>query len=322
MSVKYAWLLVVALCSCRRDEAPEHFEKARLALHQQQPEIALQEFKMILDVLERNPTGASNLYRARALKGAADLYAFELHDTKRAVEVYRELIAVCPEEPPTLEGRIFLGTLLWREFRDLRGAIGEFTQALARNPPQSAELSFTVAKLYFELQDYEQSALEARKVVQKFETSSYVDDAMLLEGQALAMMAGRQAEAEHVWQELQERFPQSELIPHALVELGRLRVEAGALEQAIQLWIAALKTHPNPQVVQQQIQVVRQRLRATTPSSVGNAFVAFDRDVPVAAPSRPPPRRAKTSAEAVGGTAEEAQRESSMPAEHAQPKTP
>jgi tetratricopeptide (TPR) repeat protein len=317
---------LVLLAGCKKDDAPAHLERAKTALFSQKPDTALAEYKLALDLLDREPFAQANLYRARALRGAADVYAFHLNDYKRAVEVYRELITLCPEAPETLEGRLHLAGLLWHQFRDLRGAIAEYTAALARNPPQSAELSFTVAKLYFELQDYEQCELEAGKVVQRFETSPYVDDALYLRGQALAMMEGRRPEATRVFNELLERFPDSELRAHALVELGRLKNDQGDPEGAIELWVSALPTHPTPQAVQQQIALVRGRLRATTPRAIGDATKAFDWDTrPVyenrgeaAAPpaaKKPPP---KTSAEAVGGTAEEAKQELQMPAEQGQ----
>lgn len=320
MRVALISLAALTLCACQKDDAPAHLEKARAALFEEKPDVALAEFKVALDRLDRDTAPQANLYRARALRGAADLYAFELKDPARATEVYRELITVCPEAPETLEGRIHLAELLWHQFRDLRGAIAEYTAALARNPPQSAELSFTVAKLYFELQDYEQCELEANKVVQKYETSVFVDDALYLRGQALSMMEGRRPEAQRVFNELLERFPDSELRAHALVELGRIKADAGEPEAAIELWIEALKTHPTPTAVQQQISLVRGRMRDTTPAKVGDAVSAFDWDkYPVhenhAGEGRAIPP-AKTSAEAVGGTAEEAKRENSMPAEH------
>ena len=321
---------LLALSACRKDDATAHLERARTAQFEQRHDVAIAEYKLALDLLERDSSAQSNLYRARALRGAADLYAFQLNDPRRAVEVYRELITVCPEAPETLEGRLHLAGLLWHQFRDLRGAIAEYTSALARNPPQSAELSFTVAKLYFELQDYEQCELEAGKVSQKFETSVWVDDALYLRGQALAMMEGRKPEAARVFLDLIDRFPDSELRAHALVELGRVKADAGEPEAAIELWVDALKTHPTPLAVQAQIALVRGRLRATTPRTVGDATAAFDWDkfpvyerhggeeAPVG--KAPLPR---TSAEAVGGTAEEAKRELKMPAENAAPgKTP
>lgn len=313
-------VLCLALSSCRKDDAPAHLERAREALFRQKPDVALSEYKLTLDVLDRDTSPQAALYRARALRGAADIYAFELRDPRRAVEVYRELTTVCPEAAETLEGRLHLAGLLWHEFRDLRGAIAEYTAALARNPPQSAELSFTVAKLYFELQDYSQCELEAEKVVRKYETSAFVDDALYLRGQALAMMDGRRPEAQRVFSDLVDRFPDSELVAHAYVELGRLKADGNDPEGAIELWVKALPTHPTPVAVQQQIALVRGRLRATTPNGVGDATKAFDWDkFPVyerrgGGEGGPAP---KTSAEAVGGTADEARAEESMPAETA-----
>jgi outer membrane protein assembly factor BamD (BamD/ComL family) len=85
--------------------------------------------------------------------------------------------------------------------RDGRGA-----NPLERNAPESAELTYKVAKLYFELGDYQQVTLEAQRVQARYETSPFVDDAMLLEAQALAMMEGRAPEALRVFERLVERL--------------------------------------------------------------------------------------------------------------------
>lgn len=317
VSSRCLWALhfFVGLAACRQQTAPRHLEDARLALYQQQPEAALKEYRKALDALERDTSPEGLVYRARALRGAADVYAFQLRDPARAVEVYRELIAQCPEAPETLEGRVHLASLLRHHFRDLRGAVAELTAALARNPPQSAELTYDVAEMYFELQDYEQCEIEAGRLVSKFETSGYIDDALLLRAQALAMMENRKGEAARVFEELLERFPESNLVPHALFELGRLKAEGGNAERAIELWVAALKSHPDPQVVQNAIARVRARLRATTPEKVGDAVSAFDFDQQRRAPRVALPKPPKTSAEAVGGTAEEAAQEALMPTE-------
>ncbi len=302
---------------CKKADAPEHLEKAKTALFVRNADLALLEFKAALDLLERDTSPQAQVYRARALRGAADTYFFELRDYKKATQVYRELIQLCPEAPETLDGRIHLATLLRREFHDLRGAIAELTAALARNPPQSAELAYQVATLYFELQDYEQCEIEASAVARKYETSVFVDDALFLRGQALSMMDGRKLEAQRAFMDLVDRFPDSELKPHALFELGRLKNDQGENERAIELWVEALKTHPDPRVVQGSIARVRSRLRATTPDGVGDAAKAFDWGVPGAAGEGgvikgPPP---KNSVEAVGGTAEEAAAEARMKAE-------
>ena len=306
-------VLLLLGAGCKRNDAPTRLQNAREKLYAHLPQAALEEYRLALDALDRDESKEAAVYRARALRGAADTYYLELRDFKHAVEVYRELSQLCPEAPETLGGRLHLADILEHQFHDLRGAITELTAALARNPPQSAELSYRVAKLYFELGDYQQCELEAASVARKFETSPYVDDALLLRGQALAMMEGHRPEALKVFEELAEKFPDSELQPHALFEAGKLRAEAGEPEKAIETWVEALKRHPDPQVVQAVISRVRRQLRETTPSKVGDAAKAFDRDVPGANPVAL--KMPKTSIEAVGGTADEAEREAKMGAE-------
>ena len=316
------WLLICAallvwVASCRKSDVSQHLAAAKMAVFEKKPEEALREYRLAIEALDKDTSPQSVVYRARALRGAADTYYLELRDFRRAVQVYRELIQQCPEAPETLEGRIHLADVLEREFRDLRGAIAELTAALARNPPQSAEISFRVAELYFELADYQQCELEAAKMADKFETSAYVDDALFLRGQALAMVDERKADAQRVYQYLIERFPESELTPHAMFELGKLRADAGDEEKAIEIWVEAIKRHPQPSVVQSVIARVRKQLIATTPSQIGNAAKAFDRDVPQppVAQASPAKKMAKTSVEAVGGSADEAAREAVMNAE-------
>jgi TolA-binding protein len=225
------------------------------------------------------------------------VYWLEQRKVKEAVSVYKELIQQCPESPEALEARIILAELLRMYYRDLRGAIDQLTAALQRNPPQGAELQYQVAKLYFELGDYAQCELEARKLGERFATSAFVDDALYLQAQAVHMMEGRRQEASRVYADLRARFPDSELAPHALVEMGKIRAESGENEKAIEQWVEALKTHPDPSLVQDYISRARKRIANTTPEAVGQKAAAFDHKM-----GRPP----RTSMEALGGTAEEA----------------
>jgi tetratricopeptide (TPR) repeat protein len=303
------------LAGCDKGGAPAHLEKARAALYNKHSQEALSEYKLALDALDKDESKEAPLYRARALRGAADVYYLELHDFARAVEVYKELIKLCPEAPETLDGRLNLADLLERQFHDLRGSIAELTAALARNPPQSAELAYRVAKLYFELGDYQQCELEAAQLTKRYETSAYVDDALLLRGQALAMMDDRKGDAMKSFEELVQRFPDSELRPHALFEEGKLLADTGEPEKAIEVWVEALKKHPDPAVVQAVIARVRKQLRRSEPTAVGDAAKAFDRDVPGANVGPFHSRAPKTSIEAVGGSSDEEAREARMGSE-------
>lgn len=303
---------LLLLCACG-NQAQEHIARARNHVFEKKPQAALEQYRLAIDALERDTSPEAQVHRARALKGAADVYDLELRDYRRAIEVYRELIQACPEAPESLDARMRLATILREQFNDLRGSIKELTAAIKRNPPQSAELRYKVAKLYFELGDYQQSEIESREVSKRYETSSFVDDAMFLEAQALAMEQKRD-EALRAFQSLVERHPDSEFKPHALFEIGRIHADAGDSKKAIDIWVTALQWHPHPDTVQAAIARARKRLVDTTPEGTSRA-AAFDRkDVVIVAKKKPveEPVKAnteKTSVEAAGGTADEAARD-------------
>ncbi|WP_257462130.1 tetratricopeptide repeat protein [Archangium lipolyticum] len=306
-------LLALSLSTgCSRPSATDHMQRARDAIFEKRPDEALVEYRKALDALRIDDSAQAQVIKARALKGAADVYWLEMRKVKEAVSVYKELIVQCPESPEALEARVVLAELLRVHFRDLRGAIDQLTAALARNPPQGAELHYQVAKLYFELQDYQQCVLESRKLAERFATSAFVDDSLFLQAQALHMQATQaqpgtpevqrfRQEASRTYADLIARFPDSELAPHATFEMGKLKAEAGENEKAIETWVQALKTHPEPAMVQDSIARARRRIAAT--SAEISHTSAFEHK------SRAPVARHRSSVEAVGGSAEEAARD-------------
>lgn len=289
-------LLALAGVGCR-DKPVDHLQRARDATFEKRPDEALVEYRKAFDGLRHDESPEALVLRARALKGAADVYWLEQRKVKEAVGVYRELIQQCPDAPESLDARIILAELLRVHYRDLRGAIDQLTAALKLNPPQGAELHYQVAKLYFELQDYQQCELETRRLTERFPTSAFVDDSLFLQAQAIAMMEGRRQEASRAFADLRTRFPDSELAPHALFEMGKLRADSGDNEKAIETWVEVLKTHPDPSLVQDYIARARKRIENTHSEAMGRE-AAFDRNRP-----------ARSSLEAVGGKPEEATNE-------------
>lgn len=293
-----ALIASLALCACQISPAAR-VQRARDALYDKDPKKALAEFRLALDGLEHLDTPEARVLKAVALKGVADTYFLELNDVRQAVTAYKELIAQCPEAKETLDARLTLAGILADDYHDLRAAITELTAALARNPPQSAELHYDVAKLYFQLGDFRQCELESVQLVKTFETSAFVDDALFLEAQAVAMQEGRRRDAEALFEKLPARFPDSELAPHAWFELGKLYAEEERNSEAIDAWVKALAHHPDPALVQAAIARVRRRITKNT-VEVG-VKAAFAKPKPPAAPGHK-----LTSVEAAGGTAEEA----------------
>jgi tetratricopeptide (TPR) repeat protein len=267
----------IALLGACRKTPEQHLDRAREAIYEKDPSRALREYRLALDAIEHDTSPAAAIIRARALRGAADTYFLELHKIPQAVEFYRELLQACPEAPESIEGHVRLAEVLRDYYHDLRGAISELSAAIARNAPQSASLTYSVAKLYFQLGDYAQCVLESDNVVNKFATSRFAPDAMFLKAQALVMMDGRHADAMTAFRALIDRFPDSDLQPHALFELGKLYADLGKDEPAIDCWVQALKRHPDPKLVQTTIARARWRIQESTPPRIGDHITAFDR---------------------------------------------
>jgi TolA-binding protein len=305
LPVRYGLLLALLALGCSRSPE-EHLVAARDAVYDKRPQTALREYRLALDQVEKDNSASGLALRAAALRGAADTYYLELGDVAKAVGVYRELVAQAPEAKETLDGHVFLADILHRHYHDLRGAIAELTAALARKPVRAPDLAYEVCKLYFELGDYQQCTIESEKLVQAYPDSPRVPDALFLAGQAYAMQEGMHAKAEKAFQAVAERYPSSELAPHALFELGKLRAEAGDAPGAINAWVAALPRHPDPKLVQAAIARMRERIAQTTPSALGQQAAFAKGEL---APHHARQNQAKTSVEAAGGTAAEAAKE-------------
>ena len=102
---------LLLLSACRKDDAPTHLERARTAQFLQKPDVAIAEYKLALDLLERDTAPQSNLYRARALRGALllprDLLPVQAHD--------HALDPAAPRDQPGQgEGRLLHSELVGR----------------------------------------------------------------------------------------------------------------------------------------------------------------------------------------------------------------
>ncbi|HZH04627.1 MAG TPA: tetratricopeptide repeat protein, partial [Myxococcaceae bacterium] len=227
-----------------------------------------------------------------------------------AAEVYRELIKQYPDAPEAVDARLRLAELYRAYLKNGRAAVDLLTAVAQRRPTEAPRLTYEVAKIYFGLGDYGQAGFEAQKVVRQDGGTGLADDALLLTGQALAMVEGRRDEASAAFESLATRFADSDLRPHALFESGKMRAEAGDGEKAIELWVAALSSHPDPKLVQAYIERARRRIRNTTPRGrIGDEVSAFDRDLPRPPAPAPVRTRARNSVEAAGGSSEEAAHE-------------
>ena len=214
--------------------------------------------------------------RARILKGTADAYYLQFNNPSRAATLYAQLARECPDEALTQSARMLQAEIQLEHFGDLPGAIASLSKVKSQTHEQAEVLALRIASLYFEGKNHPQAALESRALA--YSNSPIAKDALFLHAQALAMSKESLQEAKRAFSDLVQLFPDSPLVPRALFELGKLVSAEGDEELAIHWWVLSLRSHPNPQMVQEAIAAARQRLASKTPEGIGNPERAFDRD--------------------------------------------
>ena len=250
-----AALLVTS--GCKRT-AEQHFRAAQDARYRGNAAAALVEYRLAREAALGDQSPQAERLKTRALWEAADACYAELKEPAQAAALYRDLVNERPDAPEVLPARVKLAEILRSDLNDLPEAIYQLAAAIALQP--SAALHYDLAKLYFATGDYGACATECDAILQRYASSSLAARAALLEAQALQMIDGRSSEAIQLLERLVAQFPSLELKALALHELGRMQSEAGDLEAAIEHLVRALKTHPNPSIVQSAIASARRRL--------------------------------------------------------------
>ena len=90
------------------------------------------------------------------------------------------------------------------------------------------------------------------------------------------MMEGRRQEASRIYADLRARFPDSELAPHALFEMGKLGAEAGREREGHRAVGGGAEDAPGPGAGAGLHRPGAPRIADTTPEAVGQKAAAFD----------------------------------------------
>ncbi len=111
----------------------------------------------------------------------------------------------------------------------LRGNIdvarAQFMDYLALYPThgKAGEAQFYLAETYYSAADYEEAARQFDQVYKRYPLSKSVPDSFYKKGLSLTRLRGREEEAVEALQSVLEKFPESDVAPHARAELNSLK---------------------------------------------------------------------------------------------------
>ncbi|AKU93190.1 tetratricopeptide repeat protein [Vulgatibacter incomptus] len=222
---------------------------------------AAAEFRTLLTYLDdvSADDDASLAARVESLARLGDLSYLDLRDYRGAASAYRRLIALAPAHEESIAAREKLAELSRRFFNDLPEAIGQWQALAALEGPDADRFGYLVTNGYFELREYEQSRKEAAALAARSPESKWTGDALFVAGSAW-QFEEKHGEAIVAFEEVERRFPDSELASRARFQIGVEQLALREPESALASFVQALKRHPDPQSVQAQISRARRQV--------------------------------------------------------------
>ena len=271
---------VLALCAAAAvlacSSPGRRLEAANALRHGGNAKGALAAYKAILAELGEGPLPAGDAeVRWKALRYAGDVSYLDLGDYTGALSYYRRIVSLYPGGKEAHEARGILGDIYRDRFNDPLAAIAQYADVAASDAPDAAKYQLEIARAYLSLGRYEQARTEARILRERWPTDVMADEAQLLAAQAWALEK-RDEEALGAFQALIDRRPRADIAARAREGQAHIHAQASRFVRALELYTAALPTHPNPDAIRTAIEAVRERREKAKTAKPGDRAAAFD----------------------------------------------
>jgi tetratricopeptide (TPR) repeat protein len=287
------------LGACLPVDAEARFFKGQEMLFENRHQEAESFFLAFAHEMGNSDLPKAKLWKARALFQVGRIDHLYLNQPRRAVSRLREAIKVQPEAPFAFEARREIAVIFHDRLMDYRTAALEF-ERLVHEFPDRAEVAayqYRVAQSYFLVRDFDQSRTEARLLLEKWPKSHWASEALLLLANSYYLQ-GQFAEAIKAHQVLLDAGPDVPIRARSLFELGLCHQDLGHKDKAEQSFLAALKDHPRPDLVQMQLSALRKQMNKESdeakPLSSASARAPAAKSVPAPAAKSAPAPAAKS----------------------------
>jgi tetratricopeptide (TPR) repeat protein len=248
--------------ACQGADVPRRFDAGLDLLYENRFEDAEAHFLALARDMDRSALPDAAAWRARALFQVGRIDHLYLGQPNRAIARLREALKADPAAAFAFEARQEIGDIFHDRLQDYRSAALEYERLLSEFPmhPSVAEFHYRIAQCYFLLSEHDQARTEARLMLQKQPDSGYAAEARLLIANSY-YVEGKLAEAVQAHQEFLATAPEASLRARSQFELGLCHQDLGDAVQAERVYLLALKDHPRPDLVQQQLTALRVRQR-------------------------------------------------------------
>ena len=216
-----------------------------------------------------------------------------LRDYKQAINDYSLLLDHYPKTQEARSAHIHMADVYRYKLGEPEKAIDQLQLLISKFPSHTdaRRAQLEVIRVYLELKNFDQARIESALLRKNWPESSESKQAQLLTANSYYIQ-NRFTEAIASYEMLLKDKPGVDLTALVHFELASCYQELGEYENALNYYYSCLPQHSNPKLVQEKIERVRKRLRASQGRSSIYIPSAFK---PIRGKSKPT-RRAKTPA--------------------------
>jgi len=252
---------LVLLASCLSEDLEGRFFKGLGFLYENRHEDSENHFLALAGEMARSERPDASKWRAWALFQAGRIDNLYLDQPHRAVGRLREALKIYPNAPFAFEARREIASIFQDRLMDYRTAALEFERLVHEFPDRVETLGFRyrVAQSYFLVRDFDQARAEARMLLKKGPECPFAAEARLLIANSYYLQ-GRIEEAVAAHKRLLDTDPDVPIRARSLFELGMCYQDLGDKDKAERSFLAAIKDHARPDLVQMQLAALRKQI--------------------------------------------------------------
>ncbi len=246
---------------CWSDPVERRFDKGQKLMFENRHEDAESHFLAFARDMVDSQRADARRWRARALYQAGRIDHLYLDQPRRAVQRLRQALKLLPEGPFAFDARREIAEIYYDRLMDYRTAALEYERLVHEFAERDGidGYQYRVAQSYFLVRDFDQARTEARMLLDKWPQGRFAAEARLLIANSY-YLEQRLDEAVAAHQALLDSGPDVPLRARSLFELGICYQDLGQMQKAEEAYLAALKDHPRPDLVQGQLSALRERM--------------------------------------------------------------
>lgn len=257
-----AILAIPTLFSCWGNHLEDRFSRGLEFLYENQYEDAESHFLMFAREMARSDDPEAKHWQAKALFQIGRIDHLYLDQPHRAISQLRKALKLYPQAPFAFDARREIADILYDRIMDYRTSAMEYERLVHDFSSHEGidAFQYRVAQSYFLVRDFDQARTEARLLLTKWPDARFAQEARLLIANSYYLQ-NRFTDAIKAHRELLDSNPDVPIRARSLFELGICYQDLGEKQKAEEAFIAALKDHPRPDLVQMQLAALRERIK-------------------------------------------------------------